>query len=475
MTKLQDGIGDKLGFFIFYISYATCSFICAFYYGWELASITLVILPFLTVAQGILERIQTSLTTKETLAYASAGSLAEEIIGAIKTVTMFRAQEKEVDRFNASLRPARKAGIKRGLVTAIGSGLVWTLTYASYALTFWYGIRLVLQSMCTETNARYDAGTLNIVYFNMLYGSLKLGQLLPFFETFTAARVSAGNVYQILNRIPEIDRSSSTGKRFNRINGNIQVEKVDFSYPSRPDVVVLRGINFEVAAGQTVALVGSSGCGKSTCIQLLQRFYDPIRGRITIDGYDLKTLNVGWLRENIGVVGQEPVLFSMTIRDNIKYGHPRLNDVLQEDIEHAARQANAHDFIMSLPKGYDTLVGERGAQLSGGQKQRIAIARALIRNPKILLFDEATSALDMKSEAVVQLALEKAREGRTTLIVAHRLTTIRNADSILVFNEGKIEVNNKTRIDVPRCKYFCEFNFCLPIHIGTRQSRESYD
>ena len=228
-----------------------------------------------------------------------------------------------------------------------------------------------------------------------------------------------------------------------------------------------------MAAGQTVALVGSSGCGKSTCIQLLQRFYDPIRGRITIDGYDLKTLNVGWLRENIGVVGQEPVLFSMTIRDNIKYGHPRLNDVLQEDIEHAARQANAHDFIMSLPKGYDTLVGERGAQLSGGQKQRIAIARALIRNPKILLFDEATSALDMKSEAVVQLALEKAREGRTTLIVAHRLTTIRNADSILVFNEGKIEVNNKTRIDVD-VNTFVNSIFVY-LFIGTRQSRESYD
>ena len=193
-------------------------------------------------------------------------------------------------------------------------------------------------------------------------------------------------------------------------------------------------------AGKTVALVGPSGCGKSTCVQLLQRFYDPVRGRITIDGHDLKTVKVRWWRENIGVVGQEPVLFSMTIRDNIKYGYPRLEEVSQKNIEQAARQANAHAFITSLPNGYDTLVGERGAHLSGGQKQRIAIARALIRNPRILLLDEATSALDTTNEAVVQQALDIARKGRTTLIVAHRLTTIRNADTILVFKDGEIKV-----------------------------------
>ena len=438
---MQDGIGEKLGLFISYSSIATCCLICAFYYGWELASITLAILPVLTVAAGILARIQSSQTNKETQAYASAGSLAQEMIGAIKTVTIFGAQEKEVDHFEASLKPAKKAGIKRGLATAIGSGFVWILTYASYALTYWYGIRLVLQSMCIHTNDKYDSGTLNIVFFNMFYAALKLGQLLPFFEAFAAARVSAANVYKILDEIPEIDSSSSAGKQLDQIEGHILIEKVDFSYSSRPDVAVLREISFKVAAGRTVALVGASGCGKSTCIQLLQRFYDPVGGRITIDDQDLKTLNVRWLRENIGVVGQEPVLFNLSIGDNIRYGHPRLNDVSQEDVENVARQANAHDFIASLPNGYDTLVGERGAHLSGGQKQRIAIARALIRNPKILLFDEATSALDTKSEAVVQQALDQARQGRTTLIVAHRLTTIRNADSILVFNKGKIEVS----------------------------------
>jgi len=177
--------------------------------------------------------------------------------------------------------------------------------------------------------------------------------------------------------------------------------------------------------------------GKSTCIQMLQRFYDPFEGSVRIDGNDIKDLNLGWLREKLGVVGQEPVLFGSTIGKNIRLGR---EGVTQEEVEQAARQANAHDFIMRLPLKYETLVGERGAQLSGGQKQRIAIARALIRNPRILLLDEATSALDTQSESVVQKALDKAREGRTTIIVAHRLTTIRNADRIIVLRAGVIEV-----------------------------------
>ena len=187
-----------------------------------------------------------------------------------------------------------------------------------------------------------------------------------------------------------------------------------------------------------MALVGTSGCGKSTCVQLIQRFYDPDHGIVEIDGMEVPSLNVRWLRSKISMVGQEPVLFATTIGQNILYG---CEGASQEQVERAARLANAHDFIMKLPDKYDTMVGERGAQLSGGQKQRIAIARALIGNPRILLLDEATSALDTKSEATVQKALDQARQGRTTLIVAHRLTTIRNADRILVFKNGFVEVN----------------------------------
>ena len=205
-------------------------------------------------------------------------------------------------------------------------------------------------------------------------------------------------------------------------------------------VPVLKELTMDIPAGRTIALVGSSGCGKSTCTQLLQRFYDPAEGRILFDGHDIRDLNVSWLRDHIGVVGQEPVLFDLTIAENIRYGSALGSIVTQEDVIRAAEIANADQFIRILPNGYETLVGERGAQLSGGQKQRIAIARAIIRDPKILLLDEATSALDTRSEVAVQEALDKASQGRTTLIVAHHIAAIRRADWILVLKDGNIEV-----------------------------------
>ena len=191
----------------------------------------------------------------------------------------------------------------------------------------------------------------------------------------------------------------------------------DFKYPARPDVPILQGLSLTIQKGETVALVGPSGCGKSTCIQLVQRFYDPESGSVQLGNHEIQNLNVGWLRDRIGVVGQEPVLFGCTIAENIRYGRDNITD---EDIKKACMESNAYDFISKLPKKLDTMVGERGAQLSGGQKQRLAIARALVRNPEILLLDEATSALDTQSESVVQAALDKARAGRTTIIVAHR-------------------------------------------------------
>jgi len=228
---------------------------------------------------------------------------------------------------------------------------------------------------------------------------------------------------------------SSEGKKLEKIKGNVVLDGLSFTYPSRPDAPVLRKFSVSIEAGQIVALVGPSGCGKSSVVGLLQRFYLAQEGRILIDDIPIEDFNVRWFRQNVGLVSQEPILFSGTIGENISYGK---ENATQEEIEDAAKAANAHNFITSFPDGYKTEVGEKGVQLSGGQKQRIAIARAIIKNPSILLLDEATSALDAESESVVQEALDTVMQGRTTIVIAHRLSTIRHANKICVIDGGKI-------------------------------------
>ncbi len=225
-----------------------------------------------------------------------------------------------------------------------------------------------------------------------MMGAMSLGASSPFVESFGVAKGAAAKVFQIIENKPSINPLANTGTIPNTCHGDISFQNVFFNYPSRSDVKVLQGVSLSIKKGEIVALVGKSGCGKSSCLQLIQRFYDPESGTVLLDHQNLKELNVNWLRRKIGVVGQEPILFGTTILENIRYGH---EDATVEEIENAAKIANAHNFISKLPQGYNTLVGERGAQMSVGQKQRIAISRALVKNPKILLLDEATSALDM--------------------------------------------------------------------------------
>nr|XP_025728604.1 phosphatidylcholine translocator ABCB4 isoform X7 [Callorhinus ursinus] len=307
-------------------------------------------------------------------------------------------------------------------------GIAFLLIYASYALAFWYASTLVIAK-------EYTVGNAMTVFFSILVGAFSVGQAAPCIDAFANARGAAYAIFNIIDSNPKIDSFSERGHKPDSIKGNLEFNDVHFSYPARANVKILKGLNLKVESGQTVALVGNSGCGKSTTVHLMQRLYDPDEGRINIDGQDIRTFNVRYLREIIGVVSQEPVLFSTTIAENIRYGR---GNVTMDEIKKAVKEANAYDFIMKLPQKFDTLVGDRGAQLSGGQKQRIAIARALVRNPKILLLDEATSALDTESEAEVQAALDKAREGRTTIVIAHRLSTIRNADVIAGFEDGVI-------------------------------------
>jgi len=345
------------------------------------------------------------------------------------------------------LKKAETNGILRSGATAFTGGLTFGIMYCVYGLGFWYGIKLIMDDReseecaacvdpeCFDGCLRYNGKNLLVVFFSVLMGGFQIAQCAPYAEALATARGAAAKIYKVIDTQPPIDSSSDQGDK-PKLNGNIELSNVVFNYPSRKDVRILQGLSLNIPEGKTVALVGSSGCGKSTVIQLVQRFYDPDLGSVRIDGHDIKKLNVGWLRDHIGVVGQEPVLFDCTILENIRLGSAKCTE---EEATRACKAANAWDFIQKLPKRLDTMVGEGGTQLSGGQKQRIAIARALVRNPRILLLDEATSALDSESERVVQAALDAARTGRTTIIVAHRLSTVRNADLIVAINNGEVE------------------------------------
>ncbi|XP_054157883.1 ATP-dependent translocase ABCB1-like isoform X2 [Oppia nitens] len=435
LDKLQEGIGDKVALCIFSFSTVLCSLGTAFYYGWELTLVILSVTPVLVISFSIIAKIQARYSTTESDSYGKAGAVAEEVLGAIRTVYAFDGQKKEIERYDRNLEPAKKSGIRRQLFTALGLAMMWLCIYCSYALAFWYGVRLFIRSI-NDHNSLYEPSTILIVFFTVLMGTFSIGQTTPYFEAFAQARGSAALIFEVMNRVPEIDSSSQSGEKTKDFKGRVELRNAQFTYPARPDVQVLKGLSLVAEPGETVALVGPSGCGKSTVIQLIQRFYDVSDGEVLIDNKNIKDLNVGWIRDQIGVVGQEPVLFGCSIAENIKLGY---SSATNDDIESAANDANAYDFIMQLPRKFETLVGERGSQLSGGQKQRIAIARALVRKPKILLLDESTSALDNQSESIVQAALDRASVGRTTFIVAHRLTTIRHADKIIAINGGKVE------------------------------------
>ncbi|XP_033762473.1 LOW QUALITY PROTEIN: ATP-dependent translocase ABCB1-like [Pecten maximus] len=430
INQIHEGIGDKVSTFIQWFSSAISSFIIGFIYGWQLTLVMLSVAPLLALAAGVMSKIMASMSTKELTAYAKAGAVAEEVLSSIRTVVAFGGERKECKRYNEHLSEARDIGVTKSLGNGLSFGVTYMLIFLTDCLGFWYGAKLT-----RDQPDLYTPGKILIVFFSIVIGAFALGNAMPNLQAISTARGAAYMIYNLIALEPAIDSSSEEGKKPGSIEGTIKFQKVKFRYPAREEVVVLDGIDLDVGKGQTVALVGSSGCGKSTVVQLLQRFYDPQEGQIMIDDVDIKELNLKWLRQHIGIVSQEPILFATTIAENIRYGREGVTD---REIEDAAKMANAHNFIMDLPEKYSTLVGERGAQLSGGQKQRVAIARALVRDPRILLLDEATSALDTESEAVVQEALDKARAGRTTLVIAHRLSTIKTADSIAGFKNGVV-------------------------------------
>ena len=428
MLLIQDGIGEKIGSCIQYLTVFVAGFSLGFIYSWKMTLVILSITPLLIACGAFIGKIVSSIATRGQEIYAKAGGIAEEVISCMRTVVAFGGENTEIARYLDRVAAAQKEGEKSAHVVGAGLGVTFFIMFASYGLAFWYGSKLI-------EAGEMEAGDVTTVFFAIIMGAMSLGQAGPLLADFGKARGAAVHVFEVIDRIPLIDALSDEGVTPVQFKGEISLRDVKFTYPTRPDAPVLKGINLDIIPGKTIALVGSSGCGKSTVISLIQRFYDVESGSLTVDGRPIKEFSVKWLRSQIGVVSQEPILFAKSIRDNIALGR---EGVTQQEIEAAAKQANAHSFISRLPQGYDTLVEERGAQLSGGQKQRVAIARAIIRDPRILLLDEATSALDAESEKLVQEALEVAARGRTTIIIAHRLSTIKNADMICVFDQGVI-------------------------------------
>ncbi|XP_058156668.1 bile salt export pump isoform X2 [Dasypus novemcinctus] len=427
INKINDAIADQIAHFLQRMTTCFCGFLLGFYKGWKLTLVIISISPLIGIGAAIIALSVSKFTDYELKAYAKAGSVADEVISSVRTVAAFGGEKREVERYEKNLVFAQRWGIRKGIVMGFFTGYVWCLIFLCYALTFWYGSRLVLDE------GEYTAGTLVQIFLGVLIGALNLGNASPCLEAFATGRAAATSIFATIDRKPVIDCMSEDGYKLDRIKGEIEFHNVTFHYPSRPEVKILNNLNMVIKSGETTALVGPSGAGKSTALQLIQRFYDPCEGMVTLDGHDIRSLNIQWLRAQIGIVEQEPVLFSTTIAENIRYGR---EDATMEDIVRAAKEANAYNFIMNLPQQFDTLVGEGGGQMSGGQKQRLAIARALVRNPKILLLDMATSALDNESEAMVQAALNKIHQGHTVVSIAHRLSSVRAADVIVGFEHG---------------------------------------
>lgn len=427
-------VGDALALMVQNMASAVAGLVIAFVASWQLALIILVLIPLIGLNGFVQVKFMKGFSADAKMMYEEASQVATDAVGSIRTVASFCAEEKIMQLYKKKCEGPMRTGIRQGLISGIGFGLSNFLLFCVYATSFYAGAQLIKDGKTTFS-------AVFRVFFALTMAAIGIAQSSSFTPDSSKAKVAAASIFAIIDRKSTIDPSDESGTKLDNVKGEIELRHVNFKYPSRPDVQIFRDLSLAIHSGKTVALVGESGSGKSTVVALLQRFYDPDSGHITLDGVDIKALQLKWLRQQMGLVGQEPVLFNETIRANIAYGKD--GDATEQEILAASELANAHKFISGLQQGYDTMVGERGVQLSGGQKQRVAIARAIVKSPKILLLDEATSALDAESERVVQDALDRVVVNRTTVVVAHRLSTIKNADVIAVVKNGVIVEKGK--------------------------------
>ncbi|GAA3931112.1 ABC transporter transmembrane domain-containing protein [Luteimonas lutimaris] len=394
----------------------------------RLAAYTLVGIPLCVLPLVIGGRKLGRISRQSQDRVADANSLAAETLGAIPTVQAHAREPYERGRFSAAIAASVATARRRIGWQALVTAMAISLVFGAITLVLWSGAHDVI-------DGRLTVGTLSQFVLYAVLGGGSVGALAETWNELQKAAGGMGRIGELLDERPGIVAPAQPNALPANVRGGLRFDGVTFHYPSRPDAPALEDFNLQVTPGETVALVGPSGAGKSTVFSMLLRFHDPQRGRIDLDGVDIRTLDPATLRDAIALVPQQPTIFASSARENIRYGRLEATDA---ELEAAARSAEAHDFLASLPDGYDAQLGERGARLSGGQQQRIAIARALLKDAPVLLLDEATSALDAQSERAVQQALERLMEGRTTLVIAHRLATVLKADRIVVMDRGRI-------------------------------------
>jgi len=397
-----------------------------FFTSTSLSLLMLALVPAIAIGAVVVGKRIERISRQAQDALAAAGAVAEETLGALRTVRAFTREAAEGERYGAAVWSSFELARRRMKGIAAFVGVSYFASFAALGAVLWLGLEHV-------RDGRLTGGALTQFILYGITVGFAMGGLGEIWTELMKARGASGRVFELLDRVPAMPLTG--GARPAAVRGRVELRGVGFAYPTRPDVRALDGVDLVVEPGEVVALVGPSGAGKSTVAALLGRFYDPQEGAVLLDGHDLRTLDPGWLRAQVGSVAQEPTLFSTSIAENIRYGRLLAADA---EVQAAARAANAHDFIVALPQGYDTPVGERGVQLSGGQKQRVAIARALLKDPRVLVLDEATSALDAESEALVKEALERLMRQRTSLVIAHRLSTVRNAHRVVVLDAGRV-------------------------------------
>ncbi|XP_037706014.1 bile salt export pump isoform X2 [Choloepus didactylus] len=429
-SQVQGAAGSQIGMIVNSFTNITVAMIIAFYFSWKLSLVIVCFFPFLAFSGAAQTRMLTGFASQDRQALETAGQITNEALSNIRTVAGVGKEKRIIEAYETELQQPFKTAIRKANVYGFCFGFSQCIAFVANSASYRYGGYLI------SSEGLHFSYVFRVISAVVLSGTA-LGRASSYTPSYAKAKISAARFFQLLDRRPPISVYSGAGEKWNNFQGKIEFVDCTFTYPSRPDVQVLNGLTVSVHPGQTLAFVGSSGCGKSTSIQLLERFYDPDKGKVLIDGHDSRKVNVQFLRSNIGIVSQEPVLFACSIADNIKYGD-NTREIPMERVIAAAKQAQLHDFVMSLPEKYETNVGAQGSQLSRGEKQRIAIARAIVRDPKILLLDEATSALDTESEKTVQVALDKAREGRTCIVIAHRLSTIQNSDTIAIMSQGVV-------------------------------------